>query len=137
MTEITLADGRKPANEFGTCFDAAAISLLANPGHPSAIICHGVCVSNLPGQEGEHMAHAWIELIHEKYGHVAIDPIWLVAMPQEKYRKDTKCEYVVTYTRAEFMRLWRETDYPGPWDERVAVYTKEMKLPGENKLPKF
>jgi hypothetical protein len=90
-------------------------------------MCHGVGIANKPGEEGRRIAHAWIELDHPEYGRIAIDPIWLCAQEADHYRKNLQVEYVVMYSREEFLRLWAEHDYPGPWDKRVKPLTTEEK----------
>ena len=62
-----------------------------------------------------------------QHGRIAIDPIWLVAQHADRYRNTLQVEYAVTYGREEFLRLWAEHNYPGPWDERVRALTVEGK----------
>lgn len=119
-----------PPNPWGSCFDAAAWILVGNGDLASARMCHGIGVANKPGEEGTPIAHAWIELDHPEHGRVAIDPIWLVAQPADRYRENLQVEYVVTYRRAEFLRLWAERGFPGPWDEKVFSLTVEGKAAG-------
>lgn len=122
-----------PPNPWGSCFDAAAWNLVRNDDWGNPRMCHGICVANKPGEEGTLIAHAWIELDHPEHGRIAIDPIWLVAQPADHYRKTLQVSYVAMYSRAEFLRLWAERNYPGPWDERVRALTIEGKaaaMPG-------
>lgn len=128
LPDIAL-EGSKPKNPLGSCFDAAAWNLVLNDGpeFTEAIMCHGVGIANMPGQEGQKIAHAWIEIIHPNHGKVAIDPIWLIAQPASLYRGNLCAELVIEYKRSEFMDLWRAYNYPGPFDERVLQYTKEGK----------
>jgi hypothetical protein len=113
-----------PANPWGSCFDAAAHNLLANLDLEGLVICHGVGIANKPGEEGLRIAHAWLEFDYPQ-GKAAIDPIWLVAQPADHYRKNLKAELVVTYSKEEFISLWKKHDYPGPWDERIKAFTTE------------
>lgn len=116
-----------PANPWGSCFDAAAWNLVGNDDWGGPQMCHGVGTANKPGEEGRKIAHAWIELDHPEHGRIAIDPIWLVAQDAELYRKNLQVEHVVTYSREEFVRLWRQHNFPGPWDEKVKAQTTEGK----------
>jgi hypothetical protein len=118
---------KKPANPWGSCFDAAAWNLLGNDEWGNPQMCHGIGIANKAGEEGNRIAHAWIEMDHPEHGRIAIDPIWLVAQSADQYRKNLQVEYAVTYSRAEFVRLWAERDFPGPWDERVKAQTVEGK----------
>lgn len=116
-----------PPNPWGSCFDAAAWNLVGNDDWGCPRMCHGVGIANKPGEEGMPIAHAWIELDHPAHGRIAVDPIWLVAQSADHYRKNLQVEYVVVYSRAEFLRLWEQHGYPGPWDERVQSLTAEGK----------
>ncbi len=116
-----------PPNPWGSCFDAPAWNLAGNDEWGSPRMCHGIGVANKPGQEGTPIAHAWIELDHPQHGRIAIDPIWLLAQPADRYRENLQAEYVVTYSRAEFLRLWARHGFPGPWDEKVHALTVEGK----------
>jgi transglutaminase-like putative cysteine protease len=116
-----------PPNPWGSCFDAAAWNLARNDDLYNPQVCHGIGIANKPGEEGTPIAHAWIEFDLPEHGRVALDPIWLVAQHAERYRKSFRAEYVVTYSRAEFLRLWAEHDFPGPWDKRVWALTTEGK----------
>lgn len=109
-----------PPNPFGSCFDAAAHNLIANyeSDVPNLNMCHGIGVSNRPGEEGKKIAHAWIEFDHPQ-GRVAFDAIWLVFQSAENYRRNLKVERVVEYPKAEFIQTWKERDYPGPWDAEM------------------
>lgn len=79
-----------------------------------AVLCHGIGVANAPGQEGNTINHAWIELDGFAY-----DCVWHAKVPIKKYRADLKLSYVVEYTFSEVMDNWSKTDMPGPWDEKV------------------
>lgn len=116
-----------PPNPWGSCFDAAAHLLIGNDDWADPRMCHGTGVANKPDEEGTPIAHAWIELDHPEHGRIAIDPIWLKATRAEHYRKTIQVGYAVSYARTEFLRLWAEHNFPGPWDERVAALTVEGK----------
>lgn len=107
----------EPPNPWGSCFDAVAHNVLGNLDE-ELTICHGIGIANRPGQEGLKIAHAWIEFDHGKE-RVAFDCIWLQFLPAKKYRDDLKLEYVVEYSKQEFMRLWMLHDFPGAWDEKI------------------
>ena len=116
-----------PPNAWGSCFDAAAWNFANNDDWGSPRMCHGTGIANKPGEEGNPIAHAWIELDHPTHGRIAIDPIWLIAQSADRYRRNLQVGYVVTYGRAEFLRLWAEHNHPGPWDARVWALTVEGK----------
>ena len=123
--DLSISDA---VNPFGSCFDAAAHNLLGNynSGVGNMMMCHGVGISNHPDSMAQPISHAWVEFDHPE-GRAAFDPIFLLAQPAELYRRNFKAEYVVEYTKEEFMRLWKEDDYPGPWDERIKQLTTEGK----------
>jgi len=120
-----LVNGKAPVNPWGSCFDSAAHNLLANTDC-DVTMCHGVGISTHPASAGKKIAHAWLEFDHEKYGRLAIDPIYLIAQRAEIYRKNLQAELVVTYSAREFIALWTKHDYPGPYDDRVKMHTKEV-----------
>lgn len=119
-------NGHPPQNPFGSCFDAAAWNLLHNlqSGMGDMRMCHGVGISNHPDSMGKKIAHAWVEFDHPQ-GRAAFDPIFLLAQSAEIYRKNFKTEIVVEYTTEEFIRLWKKSEFPGPYDVRVAALTKD------------
>lgn len=126
MPKVTV-NGKAPENPFGTCFDAAAFNLLGNYENEieNMRMCHGIGISNHPETIGKTIAHAWIEFDHKDHGRVAVDPIFLVAQTAQQYRGNFKCSLVVEYTKEQFMQLWAQHDFPGPWDSRIAQHTKE------------
>lgn len=126
MDNLTV-NGKSPANAFGSCFDAAAHNLLGNynDSPENMVMCHGIGISNYPGEEGKRIAHAWIEFDHPK-GRVAFDPIYLIAQSAEIYRRNFKAEIVIEYTKEEFIGLWEKNDYPGPFDERILSLTRKV-----------
>jgi hypothetical protein len=129
MTIDITINGRPPVNPIGTCFDSAArvfITLDSYRWH-AARICHGIGVSNLPGEEGEPIAHAWIEAYDKEHGRIAIDTTWMLAQPAKHYRENLQVSFVKDYTFVEFMQKWQETNYPGPWEEKLIALTKEGK----------
>ncbi len=118
---------KTPPNPFGTCFDSAAMILLTNlaDGLKDMVMVHGVGIANLPGIEGKKIAHAWIEFTHPKHGKCALDPIWLIAQPVEIYYNNLQVSFTVEYAAEEFMREWRENDYPGPYCPTIKDYVGE------------
>lgn len=120
---------KSPPNPFGTCFTSAAVILLDNimDGFNEFTMCHGIGISNYPGQEGQKIAHAWLEVEHPEKGMCAIDPIWLMVQPAKAYRDNLYVSTVVEYTPDEFMALWRQSDYPGPYEPEILKYTIEGK----------
>lgn len=114
------------ANPFGSCFDSAA-KLLLTWNRGKAVMCHGVCIANKPGEEGETIAHAWLEFVHEDFKTYAVDPIFMVAQDRYEYRKNLKPSYIRQYKFKEFFELWTLHDYPGPWDPEIKKYTAEGK----------
>tara|TARA_R100000306_G_scaffold10276_1_gene13035 strand:+ start:1104 stop:1559 length:456 start_codon:yes stop_codon:yes gene_type:complete len=134
IKKAELAVGRKLKNEWGTCFDSVPkelmdigflypksreeLCIVESPVYTSIVVCHGIGVANMPGQEGTPNAHAWIEFV--KNGELwAYDVLWGIAVGAEKYRKDLKLSYVIEYTMEEFIAKWLETDNPGPWDAKI------------------
>lgn len=124
-SEITV-NGKKPVNRLGSCFDSAGAVILKIK-EPQAIMCHGLGIANLPGQEGEIIAHAWVEFTDQKEGRIAVDPIWMIAQPVDLYRKNLKTFLVIEYKRKVFLKLWKERGYPGPYDRRIKEFTLEGK----------
>lgn len=98
---ITL-NGKPPANPWGSCFDVAAHNLMGNLDIEGMVMCHGVGISNKPGQEGERIAHAWIEFDHTIHGRVAVDPIWLIAQSADHYRETLKQNWLLLTTPQNF-----------------------------------
>ncbi len=123
VDNLTVDDA---VNPFGSCFDAAACNLLANidDGVKNMKMCHGIGISNHPDSMGKKICHAWVEFDHPKC-RVAVDPIFLIAQPAEFYRQNFKAEIVVEYTEKEFVRLWKEKGFPGPFDKNIAALTKD------------
>lgn len=117
MTPMEVTTG-EPPNPWGSCFDAVAHNVLGNLKE-DITICHGIGIASRPGQEGMRVAHAWIEFEHPE-GRAALDCIWLKAVPAKKYRDDLKVEYVHEYTTGQFMTLWTQHDFPGPWDQAIS-----------------
>lgn len=118
---------RKPVNPWGSCFDSAAKELALNVDlHQwGAVMCHGICIANKPGEEGNRIAHAWLEFDHPIHGSCALDPIWMIAQPAAHYRQTLKIELAVTYTREDFIARWRQHNFPGPWDARIRALTRK------------
>jgi hypothetical protein len=111
---------RKPVNPVGECFDHAIHQLLAPGDAPSsARLCHGIGVANMPGQEGNRMAHAWVEFVDNAGRKLAIDTTWGMIQPAYKYRKDGRLDYVVEYTVEQARLLWEINNMPGPWDPAI------------------
>lgn len=112
-----------PPNPYGTCFDATAHNLITNFDE-EIWVCHGVGIANRPGQEGMKIAHAWLEF--EREGHViAFDCIWLMFQKAGTYRERLQLSYAVKYSKQEFIRLWNQYGFPGPWDEQIKPYTSD------------
>lgn len=112
--------GKEPINPLGSCFDSAAHQMIFGENKPDGLtLCHGIGISNMPGDNGNEMAHAWIEWPHP-VGRIAYDTTWGVATFAEKYRADLKLSYFVEYSLEEAWELWLAFDYPGPWDNKIA-----------------
>lgn len=118
--------GPFPVNPWGSCFDSAGKFMLGC-SLVDVTMVHGICVANKIGQEGELIAHAWLEFTHTDACRYAIDPIYMVAMPIEKYRADLQVKNMVVYSRKEFMALWLQHNFPGPWEPAIKKYTSEGK----------
>lgn len=117
--------GREPINPIGSCFDSSAHQLVYggdeyNP--PGTYMCHGIGISNMPGEEGKQIGHAWLEYRVEG-GAIAIDTTWGLQAPAHQYRSLIKIAYAVEYTRDEFFQLWKQHGYSGPWDSRIKAIT--------------
>jgi hypothetical protein len=113
---------RQPVNPVGKCFDSAAFQLvLPDDVPPDAMLCHGIGVANMPGQEGCRIAHAWVEYTDELGRRLAIDTTWGMIQPAEKYRKDGALDYVVEYSAEQTRLLWKLHNMPGPWDPAIVA----------------
>jgi hypothetical protein len=112
---------------FGHCFDTAGLCFLRDyRNRPNARLCHGIGIANAPGQEGNAIAHAWIEI-----DGIAYDADWDVYQPAAIYRRNQKVSYVVEYTFEEMWQLWNKTDNPGPWDEKIkSLYEEKITCAG-------
>lgn len=111
--------GKKPLNPIGSCFDSAAYQFTHSPNRPKdCVICHGIGVANVPGQEGQTMAHAWLEYTFDNI-RCAMDTTWGVVELASAYRRDLKLAYVVEYDYLEFLMLWARHNYPGPFDKNI------------------
>lgn len=130
--------GKEPLNEPGLCFDASAFNFLGQgePPGDDARLCHGIGIANMPGQEGHTMGHAWIEFDDPKRGRVSFDAIWGVWTPAAKYRADLQLTYVVEYTGEQAFALWKEHDYPGPWDPKIRAITDQYSRVSEDAAQK-
>lgn len=120
--------GRDPINPIGECFESAAALIVYGPDMPdSARLCHGIGVANLPGEEGLSIGHAWIEATDTGLSgeRIAYDTTWGVATTAEHYRQLLQLQYAVEYTRNETITLWKERDFPGPWDPRIKAVTPD------------
>lgn len=121
---IALMGGRKPVNPIGQCFESAIrqACFAEYPEGAQVKLCHGIGVANLPGQEGCPMGHAWVEVIIPGQ-RVALDTTWGVRRLAADYRRDMKLEFVLEYTPAAALTLWRLHDMPGPWHRRIREIT--------------
>jgi len=125
---IKLMGGRKPMNPIGECFDSSLCCLLVPKLNKEIInlkdikLCHGIGVANMPGQEGEKMAHAWLEFTNEKGVRVALDTTWGVSTQANHYRKSIKINYVVEYIPQEALENWKKEN--APWDKKIKQLTK-------------
>lgn len=106
-------------NPIGQCFDVVGHQTMLKP-MPRMKVCHGLVVETVGPNIGRTIAHAWIEV-----DGIAYDCIWGFKMLAAQYRRDGKASYVVEYGRDEFMRRWKETDFPGPWDKTVFQHTSD------------
>lgn len=116
----TRVMGRKPDSQLGSCFESCAIWMI-DPRRmipPDVVVVHGIGVSNFPGQEGMAIGHAWLEGTIDKRWAV-IDVIWNIATTVENYYKQLQLSHMVVYPRKQFLKLWGETGFPGPWDKKI------------------
>lgn len=115
--------GRDPINPVGSCFDSSAFQAILGPNPPKDLrICHGIGIATMPGQEGLRIAHAWLE-----WADVAMDTTWGIVVPRDLYRSHLKIELCVEYSREEFRARWTETNFPGPWDEKIIAVIETNK----------
>ena len=117
---VTLA-GKKPINPIGACFDTVAFQAMhGEEPPPDLLVCHGIGIANMPGQEGLQMAHAWLEWkVGKKW--MAYDTTWGWFLPRYRYRQELGITHMVVYNRDEFILLWLTHDYPGPFDPKIKV----------------
>lgn len=122
-----MAGGRWNVNPMGSCFDSSANFFVGGGARKmkNAVMCHGIGISNCPSELGHPIAHAWIEFDHEMCGRAALDCIWMVAVPADKYRKDLQISYVREYKMLKFMFLWLMHHYAGPFDKKILALTKD------------
>lgn len=116
--------GTKPVNQPGMCFDAAAHQFVYGENPDGIVMVHGTGITNMPGEEGRDMGHAWLEFDYEGVRY-AYDAIWGVARPVDKYRRDLQVGFTVTYELKEFVRIWTKKKYPGPWNDRILNVVKK------------
>lgn len=107
--------GREPVNPIGECFDSVGVQAVKwMYAGRTFTVCHGIGVASMPGEEGNKIKHAWIEI----HG-FAYDTTWGLSQKIDKYRADMKLKYVVEYSIEEFFSLWVKHDFPGPWDQKI------------------
>lgn len=115
IQKATELMGRPPVNPIGECFDSVGVQALKWMYAKRLFkVCHGIGIASMPGQEGNEIKHAWIEIED-----LAFDATWGVAMEIKKYRSDLKLNYVIEYSVPEFFALWMKHDFPGPWDAKI------------------
>lgn len=124
--------GQEPINPIGQCFESAARQIVFGENAPiSARLCHGIGVSNMPGQNGAKIGHAWIEYQNSKGTRVALDTTWGENFLASEYREESKLNYVIEYTKKEVIRFWTKYNIPGPWDKKIIkVVCDSMKMRG-------
>jgi hypothetical protein len=114
--------GRKPLNPIGQCFDSTAHQILTWSVHETDFteirICHGIVTCNVPGQEGQNGMHSWIEA-NVRGKRFAFDTTWGVMQEVPAYRAGASLIHVVEYSMDEFILLWKEAGYPGPFDPKI------------------
>lgn len=115
------AMGREPINPIGYCYDSAGFYIAAEGHRLDARLCHGLGSANLSGQEGIKMSHAWVES-----DGMAFDCVWGCVMPIQQMRESLQVTFVVKYTRNEVLRLWKETNLPGPWHRKLIKAQKKI-----------
>lgn len=122
--EANAKMGREPLNPIGTCFDATAQQLInwwLHGEHLKAKLVHGIMVSNYPGEEGEVIAHAWIE-----EGETAWEMIWGLKFKTKELREKLNPSFTIEYSRTEVLTKWVLRG-PPPWDDRIRAHTTEGK----------
>lgn len=100
--------GRKPINPIGECFECSTRYLLDPKLNKDFLklknvrLCHGIGICNIPGQEGEKIAHGWIEFTTiEDNVDIVFDTTWGTLTKASLYRKRLKLKYVIEYTPKE------------------------------------
>lgn len=117
--------GKEPENPIGSCFDSSAHQVAFGEDPPEDLrLCHGIGVANMPGQEGDTIIHAWVE-VDIKGRRAALDTTWGVCQEAKVYRKNLCLSYVVEYTRDELFKNWKEYNMPGPWDEKIRALASD------------
>ena len=114
--------GKEPVYPIGKCFDniiPALRDLKESKEFFNIKICHGIGIANMPGQEGKSMAHAWLECQNEQGCIFALDVSWMVIQPAVFYKKELSVKYEVKYSIDEFLDMFFENNYPGPWDKKI------------------
>lgn len=115
--------GKEPINPIGACFDSAAAHFVewTREGAVNLHLVHGIGIANLPGQEGNIMAHAWIEF-GDWNERLAYDTTRGIKMLAKEYRKQIQCSYAVEYNFKAVKNLWNEWGsnlLTGPWDKNI------------------
>ena len=125
--------GQEPMNPIGQCFESAGHQFVFGDNPDNTVILHGIGISNMPGEEGKEIAHAWLEFQSEHQGTLAIDTTWGIITQADHYRKSLQLKYMKSYNKKEFLQLWELHNIPGPFDEKILEVTKrnKSKLLGE------
>jgi hypothetical protein len=114
--------GRKSILPIGECFDNTGIIITSSNLHErlaDLTICHGIGSSNLPNVPIFKIAHSWIEGTAGNNNRYVFDPTWGLLLSIKKYREDLTLEYIVTYTKDDYIAQWEKYGYPGPWDKKI------------------
>ena len=119
-------EGRKPLNPIGQCFESALhayfqLRKLELEGSIRNLrLVHGIGTANMPGQEGESIAHAWLTFERDKEL-LAFEPTWGVVVPAENVTRDLQVSYKVTYDYRDLVMVITMNNNIdiGPWDSEI------------------
>jgi len=117
--------GIEPINPIGSCFDSVGHQVMSHLFKSKclpddAYVCHGIGVSNMPGENPHQIGHAWIEGNH---GSTAFETTWGIRAHAEEYRSNLCLTLIKTYSLSEFFELWKTHNHPGPFEETIKLIT--------------
>lgn len=122
-----LMKGREPVNPLGNCFDSSLSQMFAwEEDPPELVLCHAIGIANFPGQEGEEMAHAWVEFTTPKGEKAAVDTTYNLIIDAAHYRKQLNIKYLVCYTKEQLLKEHKDEYHP--FDKKIRDFLREQNL---------